>query len=148
MAIQAGASCNHHKFTIWRSHSIEMVKFLSFEWLLKLIYILAKCSGYVFIAIEFPSKKNSTMSYKPQNLVASVISFAFSFWISLNVGHLPVSAITHSQLTEIGINLITRLFVLAPLLIKFPHAAQRRHFFTIISNFHSCHVQVSSESKI
>lgn len=109
-----------------------MLKFVNFEWLLKLIYYVAKLSGVVYISIDFSSKK-LVIKKSFWNIAIFAISFGFSLVSCSFDYYLPVARITHSEILEIGFNFIIFFSIWTSCILKAADGFQSNRFFDILS---------------
>lgn len=111
-----------------------MLKFLNINFLLKLIYKLAKFSGLIFITINFNSVAKVEKKKQFLNVIIFIVSFGFSLTAYSFDARLPVAYVTRSQLLEIGINLIFPSTIWCLCILKLSTLFNSEAFFNIISN--------------
>lgn len=114
---------------------------ITFEWLLKFIYNLAKASGYIFTSIDF-----KTMKMKNRVYASFIVSFGFSLYANTFDAMLEVEAITHSKIMDMGFNLFIKFALSIVVFLKLSNLIQIRKFYQIISDIIWCHTKVRSQS--
>lgn len=135
-----------HDFTSFstqaHSQQHDMLQFVNFKWLLKVIYSLAKFSGFIFISINLNSSKARLENHFWDVLVFS-LSFGFSIAALSFDGNLPITLLTHSKILGIGVPIITKLTISMAFILKLSTAVQKRNFFKIISDLQWVEEKVS-----
>lgn len=121
-----------------------MFSFMNFKWLLKIIYRIAKLFGFLFMTINFDSIKNYTFERRISDLVIFFASFGLSLFACTYDGILPVAALTHSELSGVGVNLICRLSIYATCVLKAANMVFIRRFYDIIVMLNWNHMKVRS----
>lgn len=123
-----------------KKKDLKMFKIINFKWLLKLIYAVAKLSGFFFVSINF---ENLTLTKNFWHYAFVVYSFGLSFATIFYDAYFPLVEITHSKIMELGINLIFASTVWIVFLLKLTTFAYSDKFFKVIKNLHWCCVKVS-----
>lgn len=118
-----------------------MFSFVNFNSLLKLIYVVSKCSGFIFISISLVTSK-WRLNFHSWNYAIFIVSFGFSLMTTSNNDYFPIADFTHSQLLETGVNSVSRAIIIGILVVKTGNVLQRDLFFQIISNLQKCHEEV------
>lgn len=111
-----------------------MFKFINFNWLIKLIYYVAKFSSTIYISIDFSSEKVKKSKKNLWNTAIFVISFGGSLAACSFNSNLPIFNLTHSRLLEMIVYTVTRSTIGLTLVSKLSAAINRKKFFEIISN--------------
>lgn len=114
-----------------------------FPWLMKLIHLLSKASGFIFISIDFSSWDELVMTRHSWNYIFSVISLGFSLYSNTFDAYFPVEQVTHSKIMEIGVNLVVRVILGIGCILKASNILYKRRFFSIISKLHWFNVKVA-----
>lgn len=116
-----------------------MFEFLTFEWLIQLIYIFAKISGFLFISVDFDSSHQFAYkicwNYTLISLALSYVATSFSVRFS-------VAQITHSEMMDDAAGLLTKVTIWFPLVFKIFFITQGQKFFSILLSFQWCHKKV------
>lgn len=123
-----------------------MFAFLKLKWLLKVIYFISKLSGFLFISVDFKGPSKFVMQRNFLSFIIFGISFGVSSYANTFDGYLPISVITHSYLTEIGINLFTHFSLISMCVLKLLNIIYKRRFFEIVSKLYWCHIKVQIEN--
>lgn len=111
-----------------------MFKFINFNWLIKLIYYMAKFSSTIYISIDFSSEKIKKSKRNLWNTAIFMISFGASLAAFSFNSILPITHLTHSYLLEMIVYIVTRFTIWMTLVLKLSTAINRKRFFKIISN--------------
>lgn len=111
-----------------------MFKFINLKFLLKLIYKVAKFSGFLFITIDVNSDGKNVIKKQFLNVIIFMISFGFSFAANSMDVYFPVAYVTRSWLLEIGINFIFRLVNYCACILKLSTLLNSETFLNIILN--------------
>lgn len=115
---------------------------MDFYGLLKFIYKVSKLSGFLFITINFNVHKFTT-KLEFRNRILLLISFGFSLVSNTYYdAHFPIAHITHSQLLEVGVNLMSRLTIFANFMMKVTNLVYSLKFFEILSTFQFVNMKV------
>lgn len=118
---------------------VDMLAFLNFRWLLEFIYKVAKFSGFVFMSIDFKSFQIIPSKW---NFVAFALSLGLSFLANFFDAYLNIALVTRSELMEMGVNIIVRVFIYVACILKVSNALQSKKFFRIIKNLQWCDTKV------
>lgn len=111
-----------------------MFDFLSFNFLLKLIYKVAKFSGFFYVSIGFNSAGKAEIQRTFSNVFVFIISLGLSLASNFFDSRLPFAHVTHSKLLEICVNLSISFTTWTSCVLKLHVHVQRNKIFEILSN--------------
>lgn len=121
-----------------------MFSSISFESILKLIYNVSKYFGFLLIKINFNFPEKISKSLNFNDKVFFAISFGISFYAMFFFeATLPIEPFTHSQLMDLGVNLMCRLTLATTFFLKVSSMLHGDAFFDLISDLYVCHLKVS-----
>lgn len=118
---------------------------LRFENLFKFVYFVSKLSGYVFITMDFEGRQGLRIRRIFSSLSFLVVSFAFSIFSFSYNSYVPIVEVTQSQLSEFGINLVSRVIAWSPFCLKLLNLMQSGKISQIFVNIEWCDKKVNFE---
>lgn len=116
-----------------------MFGFLNFDFFMKFVYALAKCSGYVFVFIDPLSR---TITITQWSFIYTFCSLAFSFFTMTYQNHLSIIELTSSTLLDLGVRVMGKALIWGPSMMKFLYIFDSRAFATILMRLQRCHQKV------
>lgn len=108
-----------------------MFLFANFSWLLKFIYIVSRCSGFIYTNIDFSLQK-VVIRKSYTNMIMIALSIAFSCIACSFDPHFPIAEVTHSKLLEAGFNFSAKLWIWFALFMKAANFFHSTKFFEIM----------------
>lgn len=117
----------------------KMFDFVNFEFLMKLVYYITKCSGFLFCSISFKPKGSFVIGKSWFYVFAS---FAFGIFALSYEASFPIAQLTRSELLGMAVALIVKTTIWIPFIYKFFYLVNSKTFIRIWQNYQWCYVQV------
>jgi hypothetical protein len=119
----------------------KMLNSFGVKSLLKLIYVITKFSGFLFLSVDFTGAR-LTSKLSPVYILTSV---GFSLYALTYGAQFDIAGLTRSKLLGIGMALIVKLTFVSPIFNKILYFLKGKSFHSILWNFQSCNLKVCNE---